>query len=100
MNKLLLIFTIINGIFANLMPIKRYDYSMWYAIRNGSPHIVEHLLNNGINPNTIVKWNTFIALAAQRTTIYKYFFFGIDDDRITIIKSLLKQRSKSVLTNR
>jgi len=97
MNKLLLFFAIINGIFANSMTIKRHDYSMWYAIRNGSPHIVENLLNNGINPNTIVKWNTFIALAAQRTLISKYFFFGVDDDRISIIKLLLKHGANPCL---
>lgn len=100
MNKILLILTIIiNGIFANYMTITNSEYSMWYAIRNGSPHIVEKLLINGLNPNKIVKWNTFLALAAQRSTLHKYVFYGVDDDRISVIKLLLKHGANPCLLN-
>jgi len=73
--------------------------SMWYAIRHGNLTTIKRLIND-VPPNTIINWQTPVALAAQRTLLNRHYdFLGFDNSRLPILEFLLDNGGDPCLVN-
>ena len=72
---------------------------MWYAIRNGNLTTIKTLIND-VPPNKMIKWQTPIALAAQRTLLYRQLdFFGFDNPYVTNLEYFIEMGADPCLVN-
>ena len=72
---------------------------MWYAIRNGNLTSIKSLIDF-VPPNKMIKWQTPVALAAQRTLLHRLFDpFGIYNPYITNLEYFIDMGADPCLVN-
>lgn len=72
---------------------------MWYALRYGNLTSIKRLIND-VPPNTLISYQTQVALVAQRSLLNRDLdIFGIENTWIPIVEFLLDNGADPCLVN-
>jgi len=75
------------------------EIRMWYAIRNGNLTTIKSLIKD-VPVNNMIKWQTQVALAAQRTLLRRELdFFGFNNPYVTNLEYLIDMGADPCLVN-
>ena len=75
------------------------ERNMWYAIRNGNLNAIKTLIDD-VPANKMIKWQTPVALAAQRTLLRRELdFFGFDNPYVTNLEYFIEMGADPCLVN-